>query len=343
MIAQRSAPVIAAPMAGGISTPELAAAVSSAGGLGFLAAGYLGPDALAERIARVRALTAEPFGVNLFVPGEPSGLDLADYQERVAAEAARLGVEPGAAAWDDDHYRAKLELVVSEAIPVVSFTFGLPEPSDVERLHAVGAEVVGTVTTPAEARRAAEVGVDALCVQGIEAGGHRAVLVDDGTSPAGGPELGLLAALRSVAAEVDLPLIAAGGLARGADIAAVLAAGAVAAQLGTAFLVTDEAGTNPVQRAEVLAGTRDTALTRAFSGRPARGLVNRFLTEHTPHAPAAYPELHHLTKPVRGAGDPEAMSLWAGQTYAQARPMPAADLVRLLAEETRTALAAART
>ncbi|WP_263251511.1 NAD(P)H-dependent flavin oxidoreductase [Saccharopolyspora rosea] len=346
MIAARSIPVVVAPMAGGISTPELVAAVCSAGGFGFLAAGYLSEEALAEQIATTRSLTSEPFGVNLFVPGERSDVDLEPYRRRVEAEADRYGVAAGPPHWDDDQYQAKVELVIAERVPVVSFTFGAPEKSTVDRLHEVGAEVVVTVTTPREARVAAEVGADLLCVQGMEAGGHRAVFDDDERSAGGGPLYGLLAALRMVQAEVDLPVVAAGGLVHGADVAAVLAAGAVAAQLGTAFLVCDEAGTQPAQRSEIASGQRETGVTRAFSGRPARGLVNRFMTEHGPEAPAAYPQLHHLTKPVRGAvgkaGDPEAMSLWAGQTYAQARPLPAAELVSRLVEEARQAVERAR-
>lgn len=345
MIAARSVPVIAAPMAGGVSTPELAAAVSSAGGLGFLAAGYLTEQALTEGIERARRLTAEPFGVNLFVPGERREPDLGEYEARVRAEAGDYGVEPGTPYWDDDLYQAKVELVLAERVPVVSFTFGVPEAATVRRLHQVGTEVVVTVTTPAEAVLAADSGADALCVQGAEAGGHRGVFDDDGSS-GGGPLYGVLALVRLISAEVDLPLIAAGGLVRGADVAAVRTAGAVAAQLGTAFMVCDEAGTKPAHRAAIAEGTRETTLTRAFSGKPARGLVNRFLTDNTEYAPAAYPQLHHLTRPVRAAAgksdDPEAMSLWAGQAYSRVRLMAAAELTRLLGEEAERALDAAR-
>ncbi|WP_344131992.1 nitronate monooxygenase [Saccharopolyspora halophila] len=343
MIFGRRVPVVAAPMAGGGSTPELAAAVSGAGGLGFLAGGYLSGDKLAEQIARARSLTSEPFGVNLFVPGRRRDVALDEYRARVAEASARLGVEPGPAEWDDDGYAAKLGRLFADPVPVVSFTFGLPEESTVEQLHVVGTEVVVTVTTPEEARLAASVGADAVCVQGMEAGGHRATLHDDPDDPAGGPLLGLLAAISSVREAVDVPVIAAGGLVRGADVAAVLSAGAVAAQLGTAFLVCDEAGTQPAHRNEIIAGGRNTEITRAFSGRPARGLVNRFLAENR-GAPAAYPQVNNMTKPVRGAAarasDAEVMSLWAGQTYAQARPMPAAELVDVLRREAREALRA---
>ncbi|HVV09334.1 NAD(P)H-dependent flavin oxidoreductase [Amycolatopsis sp.] len=329
-------PVFVAPMAGGPTTPELVAAVAEAGGSGFLAAGYLDAAALAERIARTRELTAKPFGVNLFVPGERSTTDLAGYVRRVEAEAQRYGTEPGEPHWDDDRYPEKLDLVVAQRIPLVSFTFGLPSAEDVRRLHRAGSTVIATVTGPEEAVRAAEAGADALCVQGFEAGGHRGLFADDPALPAGGETYGLLAALRLIGRRVDLPLIAAGGLTHGADIAAVLTAGAVAAQLGTAFLRADEAGTQQPQRRALTESARGTAFTRAFSGRPARGLVNRFLTENSA-APAAYPQVHHLTRPVRAAagraGDPEAMSLWAGQTYELSTEGPAARIfARLLTE-----------
>lgn len=336
-------PVIVAPMAGGPSTPELVTGAAEAGALGFLAGGYLPADALAEQIATTRRATGR-FGVNLFVPGPRagSGPALSAYRERVAAVAGDYGVRPGDPEWDDDGYPAKLELVIAERVPLVSFTFGLPGAGAVRRLHDAGSRVVATVTTPEEARAAAEVGVDALCVQGFEAGGHRGTHADDGVSAGGGPLYGLLAAVRLVLAEVDLPVIAAGGLVHGADVAAVLSAGAVAAQLGTAFLRCPEAGTQPAQRAALAAGGRDTALTRAFSGRAARGLVNRFMVEHGEHAPAAYPELHRLTKPVRAAagkaGDPEAMSLWAGQTYALTEQAPVAEVLARLHAGAREAL-----
>lgn len=344
LLSELRVPVIAAPMAGGPSTPELVAAVTEAGGLGFLGGGYLTPDALARQITALRERTDRPFGVNLFMPGDRPSVDLADYRRRIAAEAAHYGVQPGDARWDDDAYPTKLDLVIDEGVPVVSFTFGCPIPADVARLHEAGCLVVITVTGPEEAGLAEEVGVDALCVQGMDAGGHRGTFLDLPDSPSGGDVYGLLSALRLIANEVDLPLIAAGGIVHGADVAAVLAAGAVAAQCGTAFMLCPEAGTPPTQRAALAAGGRKTAFTRAFSGRTARGQVNRFLTEHSPHAPAAYPQVHHLTRPVRGAagqaGDPEAMSLWAGQTYSLITDAPAAEVVRRLAAEADEAITA---
>jgi nitronate monooxygenase len=334
--------LIVAPMAGGFSTPELVAGAVNAGAFGFLASGYIKAAAVSDLIARTRELTGEPFGVNVFVPGPESTVDIEGYRQIVAKEAARYGAEPGEPKWTDDDYPAKIDLLVDNPVDTVSFTFGLPSVQDAQRLKAAGSKIVITVTNPAEARRAAELGPDALCVQGFEAGAHRGIFEDDG-SPAGGPTYGLLAALRLIGAETDLPLIATGGLVHGADVAAVLTAGAVAAQLGTAFLGCPEAGTQPAQR-KALAETRETTFTRAFSGRPARGMVNRFL-EANAAAPAAYPQVNAMTRPMRTAaakaGDPEAMSLWAGQTYSLALRGPVAEVIARLDSELRQAITAA--
>lgn len=343
MIRDLAVPIIVAPMAGGPSTPALVAGAVESGAFAFLAGGYLDAGGLAGQVERTRALTSRPFGVNLFVPGSPSGVDVAGYRRRVAAEAERLGAALGEPVWDDDHYADKVDALVAARVPVVSFTFGVPRPVDVERLRGVGAEVVVTVTTPAEADAAVAAGADVLCVQGAAAGGHRGTLADDPRLPGGAPLYDLLPALRLVRARTDLPLIAAGGLGHGADVAAVLAAGAVAAQLGTAFLRCPEAGTRPAHRAALAEADRGTTLTRAFSGRPARGLVNRFIAEHDAAAPAAYPQVHHLTRPLRAAaaeaGDPEAMALWAGQAHALAAEAPVAEVIATLADQAAEAAA----
>ncbi|ONI76952.1 2-nitropropane dioxygenase [Actinosynnema sp. ALI-1.44] len=332
--------IVVAPMAGGPSTPELVAGAVDAGAYGFLAAGYITPVALATQIAATRALTTKPFGVNVFVPGEKSSVDLTGYAEKLRSD---YGIEPGGPAWTDDEYPAKIDVLAGDPVDTVSFTFGLPSVADVQRLRAVGSKIVITVTSPAEARLAAALRPDALCVQGFEAGAHRGIFTDDG-SPSGAPTYGLLTALRLVGAAVDIPLIAAGGLVHGADIAAVLTAGAVAAQLGTAFLRCPEAGTQPLHR-QALGENRETAVTRAFSGRPARALVNRFLTGNTDLAPAAYPQVNSMTKPIRAAaaqaGDPEAMSLYAGQAYSQAPQGPVAEVVARLDAQLRAAIRSA--
>ncbi len=336
-------PIVQAPLAGGPSTPELAAAVSNAGGLGFVAAGYLTPEALSGAIQRTRALTARAFGVNLFVPGAgPAAAEvIQDYAERLRPESQRAGVSLGAPRFDDDHYQAKLELLAAESPAVVSFTFGCPAPEVIARLQGAGMAVWVTITTPEEARAAVAAGADALVVQGFEAGGHRASF-DDRAQP---EQFGLLALLQLVRAQVAVPLIAAGGIATGQGVAAVLAAGAEAAAIGTAFMRCREAATSPTHRA-ALASATSTGVTRAFTGRLARGIVNRFMTEHSAAAPSAYPETHYLTAPLRAhgrqTGDQDLINLWAGQAHALSQEMAAADLVAQLADEARRALDTAR-
>jgi nitronate monooxygenase len=334
-------PIVQAPLAGGASTPALTAAVVEAGGFGFVAAGYRRPDALAEDIRATRDLTARPFGVNLFVPGRPADPEAYEgYVAGLADEARRYGVEVGEPRFEDDAWADKVELLEADPVAAVSFTFGCPPPEVVARLQAVGSRVWVTVTDPGEAEQAAAAGADALVVQGIEAGGHRASFVDADDAGA----YGVLALLAVVGRRTDLPLVASGAISTGGALAAVLCAGARAAQVGTAFMRCPEAGTSPAHR-EALATTAPTRLTRAFTGRQARGIVNRFLREHSPGAPAAYPQLHHATAPLRAAGraagDPEIINLWAGQTHELARDLPAADVVHALAAEASEALAAA--
>jgi nitronate monooxygenase len=329
-------------MAGGPSTPALAAAVARAGGLGFLAAGYLSPDRLAADIQSLRELTHAPFGINLFCtaghPADPEAV--ARYSERLAGEAQRAGVTLGTPRFDDDAFAAKLTLVSQAAPAVVAFTFGLPPATAVADLHDRGCEVWATVTSVPEARAAAAAGVDALVVQGVEAGGHRGVFADDEEQS----DLTLLAALALIGAAVPLPLVGAGSIMTGAGLAAVLAAGAAAGQIRTPLQCATEAGTSPAQRAAT-AGQTPTVLTRAFSGRTARGIVNRWHREHGADAPAAYPEIHHLTSPLRAhgraAGDPDLINLWAGQAHALAQDRGAEEIVRELATEARAALASA--
>lgn len=322
-------PVIVAPMAGGPSTPELAAAGSNAGGLGFLAAGYLTTDALAEKVTAARGLTTEALGVNLFAPQPSAGTpeQIQAYAADLAGEAQRYGVDLGAPRYDDDAWAAKLDLVFDLRPEVVSFTFGLPNASEIDRLRGAGITTVGTVTTLDEAWLAVSRGVDALAVQGPAAGGHRGTF-DPAASPASQSLDHLLA---DVLAAVDVPVIAAGGLVSADDVAGVLAAGAVAAQLGTAFLLADEAGSSPVHRAALQSPEfTETVVTRAFSGRYARGLRNRFIVEHDGQAPLGYPEIHYLTSPVRkasvAAGDPQATNVWAGTGWRQARTGSVAEI-----------------
>jgi len=335
-------PIVQAPMAGGPSTPELAAAVAGAGGLGFVAGGYRTPEGLRDAITRTRALTDRPFGVNLFAPtGAPADPAVVRaYADHLQPDADRAGVALGAPRFDDDAFDAKLDVLTTDPVAVVSFTFGCPSHETIARIRATGAAFWVTVTDPDEAREAVAAGADALVVQGTEAGGHRGAFVDRENRV----DHGLLALLQLVGAHVDVPLVATGGIATGRGVAAVLAAGAAAAQVGTAFMLCPEAGTSAPHRA-ALASSRPTGLTRAFSGRLARGIVNRLQAERTATAPLAYPEVHHVTAPLRAAareaGDEDVINLWAGEAHELAAEMPAAEVVARLMDEARAALAAA--
>ncbi|MEU3501120.1 nitronate monooxygenase [Streptomyces hundungensis] len=332
-------PIVQAPMAGGASGAALAAAVSEAGGLGFLAAGYKTADGMYQEIKQVRGLTGRPFGVNLFMPQDPAtdSAAIEVYRQQLAGEATWYETPLGEAdSGGDDNYEAKLAILREDPVPVVSFTFGCPDRTVLDAFAKIGTYTIVTVTTPEEAAIAHRAGADAVCVQGVEAGGHQGTYRDDPQS--GGAGLGLLTLIALVRDAVPLPIVAAGGLMCGAQIAAVLAAGADAAQLGTAFLTCPESGASPVHKQALTDPLFvRTELTRAFSGRPARGLVNRFMREHGPYAPAAYPQVHQLTlglrKAAAEAGDPQGMALWAGQGHRLARELPAARLVEVLAAE----------
>jgi nitronate monooxygenase len=326
-------PLVVSPMAGGPSTAELVVAASQAGAFAFLAGGYKKPDDLRAEMAAVRAAGVGAFGVNLFVPG--AATDVPDKLEAYLASlrplAASLGTELGAAEWDDDDYPAKLALVLAEPPAVVSFTFGLPVPEVVRALQRAGSFVMITVTTPEEADAALRVAPDALCLQGAEAGAHRGTWANIDRPDADRPLYALLAAVRR---RTLAPLIAAGGVAGPDDVADLLARGAALVQAGTAFLRCPESGASPTAKSAFAdPAFTETAVTRAFSGRRARALVNAMVREY-PDAPAAYPEINNATRPLRAAaarsGDPGHMSVYAGTGYRGAQAYPAADVVERL-------------
>lgn len=321
-------------MAGGPSRPELAAAVGQAGGLGFLAAGYKEPDAVREEIARTRELGDAPFGVNVFVPGDGPSDDprLERWLDELRLLARDAGVELGDASWHDHRWDDKITLLLDDPVAVVSFAFGCPSRDVIASLQAKGSRVVVTVTNADDAVVATSRGADAICAQGIEAGAHRGGFVD---APAR-DHLPLDALLAVVTAATPAPVIAAGGLMDGSDIGRARAAGAIAAQLGTAFLLSPESGANETYRRALTDPVFDrTDLTRAFTGRRARGLVNRFMLEH-PDAPSGYPQINDATRPLRAEaarrGDPHRMSLWAGTGWRRAEARPAAEIVERIAE-----------
>ncbi|OJZ71377.1 2-nitropropane dioxygenase [Mycobacterium paraffinicum] len=329
-------PIVGAPMAGGPGTPELAAAVSNAGGLGFVPGGHRSADRFAEDIAAARAATTGPLGVNLFVP-QPSVADwmaLDYYAEELEEIADYYQVEVGHPQYgDDDDWERKLEVVADVRPELVSFTFGVPPPDVIRRLGALGLLVMVTVTSPYEAGVAVSAGADSLIVQGPDAGGHRGTFAPD-MEPGNESLHHLIDRIRHAH---DVPIIAAGGLGNARDVAAVLQRGAVAAQVGTALLLSDEAGTSTAHRTALknpVFGT--TVVTRAFSGRYARGLENNFTRLLDNVAPLGYPEVNQMTSPIREAAaameDPNGIPLWAGTSFKQAQPGPAADIIASLVE-----------
>ena len=327
-------PIVAAPMAGGPSTPELAIAVAEAGGLPFLAGGYKTPEALASEIALVRE-SGHRFGVNLFVPGD-SRVDaaaFASYAENLRddAEAYGLSLDPTPVV-DDDGWSSKLELLLAEPVPVVSFTFGLPAASDIAALRRAGTTVWASVTTVAEAALAERAGVDGLVVQGSDAGGHCATF--DPVGPSGSTDTAVL--VRSIRTASALPLVAAGGVDGPAAVRRLLDAGAERVAVGTLLLRTDEAGTSAAHRAALAdPAFAETAITRVFTGRSARALRNGFIDRHEHHAIDAYPAVHHLTRGLRqaaaAAGDTDRLHLWAGTGWRRARTGRAGDVISWLA------------
>jgi len=321
-------PLIQAPMAGGPSNAALAVAVSQAGGLGMLAAGYKTVEAMAAEIDDVRAGTLN-FGVNLFVPeSDPSDPGrLAAYAAALASMALELGLaapEPGP--FSDDHYAAKVDYLVANPVPLVSFTFGLPTADDVARLRSVGTEIVLNATDPEEISAADALHPDAIVVQGAEAGGHRAT-----HGQAKEPSESSTHELVSLAREyTDRHVIAAGGVTSPEIAQNLLGAGASAVQVGTLFLTADEAGTKDAHKDALVNGQyRDTVVTRAFSGRAARALSNRFTERMAANQVVGYPQVHYMTAPLRAASadNPEGLNLWAGSGFGACQARPAAEIV----------------
>ncbi|MBP0726598.1 nitronate monooxygenase [Bacillus sp. RG28] len=332
MIKFLSVPIIQAPMAGGVSTPKLAAAVSNAGGLGFLAAGYKTANEMKEEIQTIRKLTSFPFGVNVFVPSldDNQTSKLSQYKKEIQKEADRLNCKINEPRFDDDEWNQKLSVLLKEKVPVISFTFGCPSPEIISNLKDSGSYIMITVTTPEEALIAKNAGADALCVQGIEAGGHRASFHNN---PKKDEQYLLQDLLKMVKKLTILPLIAAGGIMNGRDVLDALNLGVTAVQMGTAFLLCPESGTNETYRQALKNPIfKQTAVTRAFTGRPARGLVNQFLTKYDQIAPAAYPHVHHMTKDFRKMAaqknEPQLMSLWVGTGFKSIREVSASEVVK---------------
>lgn len=336
-------PIVQAPMAGGPTTPAMAAAAAEAGCLGFLAGAYLTPDGIRAAAAEVRQLTQRPFGINLFLPETATASEEAIARMNAVLDTFRrplgLPLSPPLALPKAD-FAAQIEAVLDVRPAMASFTFGCPSRELVARLQAAGIAVAGTATCVREAVALDAVGVDVVVAQGAEAGGHR------GTFPET-PEdamVGTFALVPQVASRIRVPVIAAGGVMDGRGIVAALALGACGVQMGTAFLATRESGAAPVYR-KALLGSDDeaTTLTRAFSGRWARGLRNRFIREMAPHAPLPFPLQNVLTRDLRQAaakaGEADLLSLWAGQASALTREGSISELVSAWHQEAAEVLA----
>jgi nitronate monooxygenase len=327
-------PILQAPMVGA-SFDAMAVAVSRAGGMGSLAAASLAPADIGATVDGMRRQTEAPFAVNLLMapPARPEPFEVEAALARLAPWYAELGAPLPALPNSFSHeFTAQLAAVTRAAPPVASFAFSILTREQVDALHAAGSYVVGTANTVAEARAWADVGADGVCAQGFEAGGHHAHFLEDIEASS----VGTMALVATVRDAIDLPVIAAGGIMDGRGVAAALALGASAVQMGSAFLLSDEATNGPTWQAALRDAPDDaTRLTRAFSGRYARGLENRFIRamrgvqEDVP----AYPVQNRLTQAMRAAanqaGDPEMMSLWAGQAVKLARPGQAGEMVKL--------------
>lgn len=332
-------PVIQGPMGGGPSTPDLVAAVSNAGGLGSLGAAYMKPDEITAAIRRIKSLTNKPFAVNLFAGGYGPKTDpdprpmleiLSEIHEALGLPVPVVPLAP------PDPLAAQLEAVLDERPPIFSFTFGIPDANAVSRLKERRITILGTATTVEEARILAGAGVDAIVAQGAEAGAHRGTF-------AGSFEASMVPTLdlvQGIRAATPVPVIASGGIMDGRDVSNALRMGASAAALGTAFLTCPESGAPEAHKRAILDARKDTTvITRAFSGRPARGLANTFIAKLAGKEDIilSFPRQNILTRAMRIAagklGESGYLSLWAGTGVARARALPAGELVRRLMDE----------
>ncbi|MCL6442591.1 MAG: nitronate monooxygenase [Alicyclobacillus sp.] len=337
-------PIVQAGMAGGITTPELVADVSNAGGLGTIGAGYLPPDDVRTAIRQVKELTDRPFAVNLFVETEAvaSTDDIAQMNRQLVPIRAYFGLRPSpkldkyAQSFDD-----QIQVVLDECVPVFSFTFGIPPRDVIAQLKQRGTVVIGTATTVNEAIELEAAGVDAVVAQGSEAGGHRGTFLSDASRSL----IGTMALVPQVVDHVSVPVIASGGIMDGRGLLASLALGASAVQMGTAFLACPESGAHALYKQRVLISTEDsTEITWAYSGKAARGIQTKFMEQmkEYPGNIPPYPVQNALTQDIRRAAakqnEPEYMSMWAGQGLRLTTSRSAAAIVRDTVEQGRVAL-----
>lgn len=328
-------PIIQAPMAGGITTPELVAAVSNAGGLGSIGSGYMTPDALREAIQQTKELTDQPFSVNLFVPSDDDlsvsreELEEADKLLHPFYAELEVGIQELPSQFEEP-FEELIDVVIDEEIPIVSFTFGIPSEETITRLKRAGAFVIGTATTVNEAIHLEKAGMDAVVAQGSEAGGHRGTFSTSFEQAM----VGTMALVPQVVDHITIPVIAAGGIMDARGVLAAEMLGASAVQLGTAFLTCEESGTNPIHQKTILESFEDsTVVTKVFSGKPARGIHNYFIEQMNDYEDVipAYPFQNALTSALRKEAGKQKnirfMSLWAGQGARLSKEISASDLI----------------
>lgn len=327
-------PIIQAGMAGGITTPDLVAAVSSGGGLGSIGAGYMSAEKLRETIQEVKILTDQPFSVNLFTPEvvQVDQNEIAQANEWLSRFRDELNINetPSVAKITDENFKQQVEVIIEENVPICSFTFGIPDRDIIKKLKEKGIIIIGTATTVDEAIANELAGMDLIVVQGSEAGGHRGSFLNNETLPM----IGTMALVPQVVDHVGIPVIAAGGISDGRGIIASLGLGAEGVQLGTAFLTSEESGSPQVAKLAILnAQETDTVLTTTFSGKPARGLLNDFIKEMSQYEGKvpSYPVQNSLTQPIRAKASkldrPEYMSLWCGQNLRTSKEISAKQMV----------------
>lgn len=338
-------PIIQAGMAGGATTAELIANVSNAGGLGTLGAAYMKPEDIKRAVHEIRKLTAKPFSVNLFCV-ENSDEPKDEEKNIVKNELHRIGRALGVRESDiqfnaADYFDEQFQVLIDEKVPVISTAFGLLSEAKANQAKENGMIITSMITTVEEAVLAERSGADIIIAQGSDAGGHRSTF--DLSHHKNGADIGTFSLVPQVADHVNIPVVAAGGVNDGRSLIAALALGAGGVQIGTRFLSSEEAGIHKAYKQKLFTSKEDdTVITKVFSGRPARGILNKFIEEFS-EEPLAYPYQNSATKSIRGAAaknnNAEYMSLWAGQNLRLVvKEQPAAEIVEEIIESARNLL-----
>jgi nitronate monooxygenase len=332
-------PIIQAPMAGGVTTPRLVAAVSNCGALGSYGAGYLSPSKLREGIREIKALTNKPFAVNLFVPQavKHDAIKIERTNKILNIYRHELDIKPEPYfEYNEDQFEEKISIILSENIPIFSFTFGIPKKEIVAKLKEKNIILIGTATTVAEGIEIEKAGCDVVVGQGSDAGGHRGTFLSSFSTS----QVGTMSLIPQLVSHISLPVIAAGGIMDGRGVVASLALGASGVQMGTAFMTCLESGINEAYRKALLSSNEEsTVVTPVFSGKPARGIKNRFIEEMSKQENDIpdYPILNQLTQDIRAKASalkrPEFLSLWAGQATRLSRTKTAAELIAEVEKE----------